>query len=97
MTLEPEVVRSFEQNFEMALTHTKLDQFVRDGLVVIEDFLTQDEVKTLRESCLKLVREMDPKEHHGVFSTTSHNQVCKSYRPLYETLVLGSCRRRIPC
>ncbi|TRY64173.1 hypothetical protein TCAL_10328 [Tigriopus californicus] len=63
----------------MAISQAKLDQFIRDGLVVIEDVLSIDEVNTLKESCLQLVREMDPKEHHGVFSTTSHNQAKDDY------------------
>ena len=41
----------------------------------MDNFLTGDEVSSLRESCLELVGEMDPKAHRGVFSTTEHNQV----------------------
>ena len=50
-------------------------QFWQDGILAVEDFLTPDEVESLRDSCLELVRGMDPKEHRGVFSTTDHNQV----------------------
>jgi len=52
-----------------------LFQFWSEGILVLEDFLTAEEVTSLRESCLELVGEMDPNENHGVFSTTDHNQV----------------------
>ena len=53
------------------------NQFWSKGILAVNDFLTEDEVSSLRESCLELVGEMDPNEHRGVFSTTEHNQVKK--------------------
>eukprot|EP00095_Tigriopus_kingsejongensis_P005332 maker-scaffold779_size98098-snap-gene-0.23 protein:Tk05332 transcript:maker-scaffold779_size98098-snap-gene-0.23-mRNA-1 annotation:"phytanoyl- dioxygenase domain-containing protein 1" len=63
----------------MALSQDQVDRFIRDGLLVVEDFLSPQEVGTLRESCMRLVHDMDPKEHKGVFSTVSHNQAKDDY------------------
>ena len=41
----------------------------------MEDFLTAEEVESLKSGCARLVEGMDPREHRGVFSTTEHNQV----------------------
>jgi hypothetical protein len=49
----------------------------------VEDFLTEDEVNSLRESCAQLVRDMDPNDHRGVFSTTEHNQVPRHHLNYY--------------
>ena len=59
-------------------------QFWSDGLLAVDDFLTPDEVSCMRSSMLRLVEGMDPKEHRGVFSTTSHNQVCLGEKVLHE-------------
>ena len=58
------------------LTQSQIEEFHENGLLVIENFVNQNEVKAMKNEILKLVDEMDPKEHKGVFSTTSHNQVC---------------------
>ena len=47
--------------------------------MVVENFLTACAVESLRASCGRLVSEMDPAEHRGVFSTTSHNQARDEY------------------
>jgi len=56
------------------LSQEQLNTFRRDGILVIEDFLSQDDVSSLREACAKLVQDMDPSEHKGQFSTTDHQQ-----------------------
>ncbi len=43
--------------------------------MAVENFLTEDEVESLKSSCFKLVDDMDPREHKGVFSATDHKQV----------------------
>ena len=58
------------------LTPSQIEEFHKNGLLVIENFVNQNEVKDMKDEILKLVDAMDPKEHKGVFSTTSHNQVC---------------------
>ena len=46
--------------------------------MVIENFITAEEADAMRAECYKLVDEMDPSQHHTVFSTTK--QVYISYR-----------------
>ena len=57
------------------LTSEQIETFQKDGILVIENFLTQDEVTNMRAEILKLVHEMNPEEHRGVFSTTDNNSV----------------------
>jgi len=45
-----------------------MEKFKKDGYVVVEDFLSDDDIKDLKSECHKLVIEMDPKEHCPVFS-----------------------------
>ena len=58
------------------LTQSQIDEFYTNGLLVIEDFLSQNEVREVKEEIFKLVDQMNPSEHKGVFSTTSRSQVC---------------------
>ena len=60
----------------LILTQSQIEEFRTNGLLVIEDFLSQNEVREVKEEIFKLVDEMDPSEHKGVFSTTSRSQVC---------------------
>ena len=53
---------------ETGLTKDQIRRFERDGILVVEDFLTQDEVSSIKAACRELVRDMDPKVHRGVFS-----------------------------
>ena len=57
------------------LTSSQIEEFDKNGLLVIENFLNQNDVDSMKKEILKLVEEMNPLEHRGVFSTTSHNQV----------------------
>ena len=57
----------------VGLTKEQLEKFEKDGLLVIEDFLTSDEVDGLKAEITKIVDEMDPKTDRGVFSTTDNN------------------------
>merc|ERR1719507_1594176 len=47
------------------------EQFDRDGILVVERFLDEKDVDGLREACDKLVHDMDPDVHRGVFSATT--------------------------
>ena len=58
---ESKIVKSRKYNFVFL-------QFERDGILVIENFLDQEEVKALRNACDTLVENMDPEVHRGVFS-----------------------------
>ena len=56
------------------LTTEQIEKFKKDGILVIDNFLSQDEVKDMRKEILKLVQDMNPEEHRGVFSTTDNNE-----------------------
>ena len=56
------------------LTNDQIKQFRQNGILVVEDFLTQHEVSTLRKEIVKLVDEMNPDEHKGVFTTEDQNK-----------------------
>ena len=56
------------------LTTEQIEKFEKDGILVIDNFLSQDEVKDMRKEILKLVQDMNPEEHRGVFSTTDNNK-----------------------
>ena len=60
------------------LSSSQLKEFQKNGMLVIEDFVNQNEVRAMRDEISRLVEEMNPTEHRGVFSTTSRSQVCKS-------------------
>ena len=62
------------------LTQSQIDEFHCNGILIIEDFLSQDEVRSVKEEIFKIVDEMDPNEHKGIFSTTSRSQVRKIKR-----------------
>ena len=38
------------------LTAEQIEKFQQDGILVVENFLSQDEVKNMREEILKLVQ-----------------------------------------
>lgn len=61
------------------LTREQKQKFESDGLLVLENFLSPEEVSGLRAEILRLVREMDPAQHRGIFSTTEHNQANDKY------------------
>ncbi|KAJ8038956.1 Phytanoyl-CoA dioxygenase domain-containing protein 1 [Holothuria leucospilota] len=50
------------------------EQFEKDGYLIVEDFLTKDEVAMLRNSCHRIVEEMNPEEHAKVVFTTKEEQ-----------------------
>ena len=59
------------------LTASQIEDFHKNGILVIEDFLNESDVKAMKEEILRLVEEMNPSEHRGVFSTVLHDQVIK--------------------
>lgn len=61
------------------LTAEQIETFHKNGLLVVNNFLTQEEVTSMRNEILKLVNDMDPNEHKGVFSTTKHHQANDTY------------------
>ena len=77
------------------LTPSQIEEFHKNGLLVIENFVNQNEVKSMKDEILKLVDLMDPKEHKGVFSTTEHNQVCNCTLLVFLIMHQGSDRLHI--
>ena len=56
------------------LTPQQIKDFHQNGILVVEKFLTEKQVMTLRKEIVKLVDEMDPEEHKGVFTTENQNK-----------------------
>jgi IMP dehydrogenase/GMP reductase len=52
-------------------------QFIQDGYVVLDDFLTAEEVEELREAGDELIQNIPNETHKAVFSTTDVPQVTK--------------------
>ncbi|XP_071821244.1 phytanoyl-CoA dioxygenase domain-containing protein 1-like [Apostichopus japonicus] len=50
------------------------EQFERDGYLVVEDFLTKEEIDSLRGSCQRIVAEMNPEDHSKVAFRTDEDQ-----------------------
>lgn len=50
------------------------EQFEKDGFLVVEDFLTQKEIDSLRGGCHRIVDEMNPEEHAKIVFTTKEEQ-----------------------
>ena len=62
------------------LSGEQLEQFHRDGCLVVPSFLTQEEAASLRGAMARLVEQMDPKDHTPtVFSTTDHEHTRNTY------------------
>ncbi|GFN82751.1 hypothetical protein PoB_000925700 [Plakobranchus ocellatus] len=51
-----------------------VEQFEVNGYAIIENFLTQDEVKALKDRMYEIVDQVNPKEHRTVFSTVDQTQ-----------------------
>ena len=49
------------------------DQFDDQGYAIIKDFLTEEEVQSLRNEMADIMKKLDPSEHRCVFRTL--NQV----------------------
>ncbi|XP_064616305.1 phytanoyl-CoA dioxygenase domain-containing protein 1 homolog [Liolophura sinensis] len=52
-------------------TEGQLAKFKEDGYVVLDNFLTEDQIESLKSECWRLVEEMKPEEHSSVFETGS--------------------------
>ena len=56
---------------QLGLAKEQIEQYERDGILVVENFLTSDEVESMRRGCWQLVEDMDPSLHKGVFNGTA--------------------------
>ncbi|XP_071492263.1 phytanoyl-CoA dioxygenase domain-containing protein 1-like [Diadema antillarum] len=56
------------------------EQFEKDGFLVVDNFLTKEEVAALRAECHDVVEKMNPKEHTKcTFDTTANAQARNNY------------------
>ncbi|XP_040575440.1 phytanoyl-CoA dioxygenase domain-containing protein 1 [Lepeophtheirus salmonis] len=61
------------------ITQEQRDRYEKEGLTVIPNFLTKQDVQELMTTCHDLVEQMDPDEHCGVFSTLDNSQAKDDY------------------
>eukprot|EP00088_Acartia_fossae_P021820 TRINITY_DN23182_c0_g1_i2.p1 TRINITY_DN23182_c0_g1~~TRINITY_DN23182_c0_g1_i2.p1 ORF type:complete len:296 (-),score=40.53 TRINITY_DN23182_c0_g1_i2:43-909(-) len=61
------------------LTEEQIATFRKEGVLVVQGFLEQNEVSSIRAACTQLVQDMNPSEHRGIFSTTDHQQSSDTY------------------
>ncbi|XP_030853176.1 phytanoyl-CoA dioxygenase domain-containing protein 1-like [Strongylocentrotus purpuratus] len=55
-------------------------QFEKDGFLVVENFLTKEEVESLKTECHYIVQNMDPKQHaRCMFETLENTQFQNEY------------------
>eukprot|EP00057_Strongylocentrotus_purpuratus_P021053 XP_011675527.1 PREDICTED: phytanoyl-CoA dioxygenase domain-containing protein 1 [Strongylocentrotus purpuratus] len=55
-------------------------QFEKDGFLVVENFLTKEEVESLKIECHDIVQNMDPKQHaRCTFDTSENTQARNEY------------------
>ncbi|HEY0005314.1 MAG TPA: phytanoyl-CoA dioxygenase family protein [Pyrinomonadaceae bacterium] len=57
----------------------QLDQYARDGLLVMESFVDAEECDRLRERAAELVREFDPAGIRSIFSTHEQTRTSDDY------------------
>ena len=63
----------------MTLTDKELEQYGRDGYLVLPDFVNEEECDRLRERAEQLVRDFDPREAISIFSTHEQSRVTDEY------------------
>jgi len=61
------------------LSKEQLEKFEKDGILVIENFLSPDEVTAIRDEIHNIVEKMNPETDRGVFSTTDCQQASDTY------------------
>jgi len=62
-----------------AMTPTQLDQYNRDGFLVLEDFVTAEACDALRARAEELVRDFDPTGIVSIFSTREQTRTSDDY------------------
>lgn len=63
----------------MPVSTEQLEQYRRDGYLVIEDFVTAEACDRLRERAARLVTEFDPTEAISIFSTHEQSRLTDEY------------------
>jgi phytanoyl-CoA hydroxylase len=75
----PESLPSFAAPAGGCLTPEMVEAYRQTGVLILEDFVSRDACVQLRARALELVDAFDPAEVHGVFSTTSQEQLNDAY------------------
>ena len=63
----------------MTITDRQLEQYSRDGFLVIEDFVNGTECDLLRARAEQLVQEFDPSDLVSIFTTHEQSRVADEY------------------
>lgn len=63
----------------VVLSPSLLDQYHKDGFLVLEDFATPEDCDRLRERAQLMVREFDPGDLKSIFSTHEQNRTTDDY------------------
>jgi phytanoyl-CoA hydroxylase len=63
----------------MRITPTELEQYQRDGFLILEDFVDSHSCESLRARAAELVSEFDPGGTISIFSTAAQNHVRDDY------------------
>lgn len=63
----------------MGITPSQLEQYDRDGFLVLNDFVDEGSCNRLRMRAEELVREFDPQEVFSIFSTSDQNRLTDDY------------------
>jgi len=61
------------------LTQTQLEQYNRDGFLVIENFVSHESCNALRTRIGELVAEFNPADVVSIFSTNEQNRIADEY------------------
>ena len=61
------------------MTPAQLDQYDRDGFVILEDFVAAEACDTLRARAEQLVRDFDPSDIVSIFSTREQTRTSDDY------------------
>jgi phytanoyl-CoA hydroxylase len=75
----PESLPSFDAPDGGSLTPEMVEAYRQAGVLILEDFVSREACAELRARTQELVDEFDPAEVHGVFSTTSQEQLNDAY------------------
>lgn len=70
---------AFEAPEAGQLTPAMLAAYEETGVIILRNFVSEEDCKALRERALQLVEAFDPAEVRSVFSTTSQAQLDDSY------------------
>lgn len=78
---------------EVMMTRVNTWQFHNDGYLVVENFLSDEDVASLKSAIATIIDDFDPSEHRSVFTTTdTPKQVNLWWYSILKTLSLFNWR-----